>query len=71
MTYMKRRINKLLLLILFSSFLFGKLFSQEGTFKDKRDGKVYKTIIIGDQTWMQKNLNVETFLNGDTIKNAP
>ncbi len=38
-----------------------------GTFKDTRDGKVYKTTKIGDQVWMAENLNAITFRNGDTI----
>jgi len=49
--------------------LFTTVTSHSGEVKDQ-DGHTYKTVKIGSQEWMSRNLDVSTFRNGDPIPEA-
>jgi uncharacterized protein (TIGR02145 family) len=60
--------RKIILLHIVGLLLVNILFAQDFTlFSDPRNGKAYKSIKIGSQTWMTENLNVGRFMNGDSI----
>ena len=57
---------KLLLILL----ILNSCSSKYGSMVDARNGLVYETVKIGKQEWMQDNLSVDRFRNGELINHA-
>lgn len=56
----KKTISLIAILYIISTFCFSTYGQEAGSFTDDRDGKVYKTVKIGDQVWMGENLAFKT-----------
>jgi len=64
---MKKSIIILILSLSYSALGYCQI---TGTYTDQRDGKLYYTTEIGNQTWFSQNLDTQIFRNGDTIYQA-
>lgn len=67
MINMERRLILLFVLLSISTVSNAQ---QYDSFKDPRDGRVYKTVKIGGQVWMVDDVNTTSYNNGDPINRA-
>ena len=63
---MNKSVSEIYILLVFSVLLI----SCDNSKVEDIDGRVYKTVKIGNQIWMTENLSVTKFRNGDPINEA-
>ena len=56
--------KQVIFLLLFSASLTSVFAQEVDSIIDIRDGQVYKIVKIGEQWWMQENLNIGTRIDG-------
>lgn len=66
MNYKQKIISALFMLL--TTFMTSLPNIQAETITDNNNNNTYRTVTIGNQIWMQDNLNIAKYRNGDIIR---